>query len=208
MPDNNGTAATKAQRSAAAKKGVAAKRRQTARRRSTTAQSAARSAATRRVSAEKKQADALTTQVTGVAESAVLIPVGVALETRDRVLEVIRPWTSRTGAERELNRVRRNARRFERRGSVARNRALREARRRRTRVLGELRRRRRQLERIVRGRRVQANRVFTQNGRRMRTELRKQSRETQARADRLRTEVEKAVRPGQKQTRQRVQQLV
>src|SRR6059036_1668476 len=102
---NNGTAAQQTRSSAAAKKGEATKRRQAAQRRRSTAQRAARSAGTRRVAAETKQADALTTQVAGVAESALLILVGAALETRDRVLEVIRPWTSRSGAERELSRV-------------------------------------------------------------------------------------------------------
>src|SRR5438445_8642273 len=134
----NGTAAGVAKRRAAAKKGQArtqaatqaARRRQSASRRSTTAQRAARASATRRVSTEAKNSEALATQVAGVAESAVLIPVGVALETRDRLLGAIRPWTSRTSAERELTRVRRSARRFERRGSVARNRTIRELRQR------------------------------------------------------------------------------
>src|ERR671924_1487200 len=149
MASTNGTAAETAQNSAAAKKGEATKRRQAARRRSATAQRAALTAAKQRVSAESKQADAFTTQVAGIAESAVLIPVGVALETRDRVIEVIRPWTSRTGAERELTRVRRRARRFERRGSVARNRAVPELRQRRSRVTREVRRRRGQVSRLL-----------------------------------------------------------
>src|SRR5437762_20045 len=127
----NGTAAQAAQRSANSKRGHATRRRQTSTRSAAAAKGAARSAANNRVSAETKQAEALTTQVAGVAESAVLIPVGVALEARDRVLDVIKPWTSRTGAERELTRVRRTARRFERRGSVARNQLVREARQRR-----------------------------------------------------------------------------
>ena len=66
-----------------------------------------------------------------MAESAVLVPVGVALEVRDRVVGAIQPWTSRPSAERELNRVRRDVRRFERRGTVARNRVVRELRKRR-----------------------------------------------------------------------------
>jgi hypothetical protein len=132
---SNGTAAQAAQRSAAAKRGQATRRRQAARRRSTTASRAASNSSAQRVSAETKQAEAFATQVAGVAESAVLIPVGVALEARDRVLDVIRPWTTRSGAERELVRARRSARRFERRGSVARNRLVRQTRQRRNRVV-------------------------------------------------------------------------
>ena len=36
------------------------------------------------MSAEAKQAESIVTQVTGVAESALLVPVGAALEVRDR----------------------------------------------------------------------------------------------------------------------------
>ena len=81
-----------------------------------------RAAASQRVRAETKQAESVLTQVTGVAESALLVPVGAALEVRDRVVGAIQPWTSRPSAEKELNRVRRDVRRFERRGTVARNR--------------------------------------------------------------------------------------
>ena len=65
---------------------TATKRRQSANRRRTTAQRAARSASKRRTSSQTKQPETFTSQVTGVAESVVLIPVGVALETRDRVI--------------------------------------------------------------------------------------------------------------------------
>jgi len=160
------------------------------------------------VNAEAKGAEALATQVAGVAESAVLIPVGVALETRDRLLGAIRPWTSRTSAERELTRVRRSARRFERRGSVARNRTIRELRQRRSRLVRELRKRRGQVVRLARRRRNEVNRTVKQNRRRVETELRKGRRVTQVRADRVRNEVEKAFQNGTKQTRQRVQEIV
>jgi hypothetical protein len=193
------------------------KRRQpSASRRRTTAQRAARSASKRRTTtSQTKQPDTFASQVTGVAESAVLIPVGVALETRDRVIEAIRPWTSRTGAERELSRVRRNVRKFERRGSVARNRAVRQIRSRRTRATRELRKRRTQVTRLLRVRRTQANRAIKQNGKRARTELRRQRREVQ----KVQKDVQKAVGPQvtrvqhslqeqTKQARDRVQQLV
>ncbi|MGH2978664.1 MAG: hypothetical protein ACRDLQ_03385, partial [Solirubrobacterales bacterium] len=60
------------------------------------------------MSAEAKQAESVVTQVTGVAESALLVPVGAALEIRDRLVGAIQPWTRRTSAERELGRVRRD----------------------------------------------------------------------------------------------------
>ena len=142
---SNGTAAQAGKRSAAAKRGQATRKSQAARRRTTTS-----GTANSRISAETKQSEAFATQVAGVAESALLIPVGVALETRDRVVEVLRPWTSRTGAERELTRARRTARRFERRASVARNQLVRQTRQRRNRVVRELRNRRNQLTRLVR----------------------------------------------------------
>ena len=156
------------------------------------------------MSAEAKQAESIVTQVTGVAESALLVPVGAALEVRDRVVGAIQPWTRRTSAEREIDRVRRDVRRFERRGTVARNRVVRELRKRRNRVIRELRKRRGQALRVARVRRNGAQRTITQNGRR---------------ADRVVTQVDRAVRPQvsrvqkelqdqTKQARDRVQQFV
>ena len=75
------------------------------------------------------------TQVDGRRRERPAVPVGAALEVRDRVVGAIQPWTSRPSAERELNRVRRDVRRFERRGTVARNRVVRELRKRRNRVV-------------------------------------------------------------------------
>jgi hypothetical protein len=149
------------------------------------------------VRAEAKSGEALVTQVAGVAESAVLIPVGAALETRDRVVGAIRPWTRRESAERELNRVRRNTRRLERRGSVARNRALREVRKQRTRLTRELRKRRNQLTRLARVRRNQANRTIRQNSRQVRKAVRPQVNRFQ-----------RTVQDQTTQTRERVQELV
>jgi hypothetical protein len=160
------------------------------------------------VSAEAKQAESVLTQVTGVAESALLVPVGAALEVRDRLVGAIQPWTRRTSAEREITRVRKDVRRFERRGTVARNQVVRELRKRRNRVVRELRKRRGQALRVARVRRNGAQRTITQNSRR-----------TQVRADRLVTQVDRRVRPQvsrvqkelqdqTKQARDRVQQFV
>ena len=78
------------------------------------------------------------------AERAVLIPVGAALTARDRVVasvnEVVSSYSSPAKAQTQL-------RKFERRGSTARNRLEREVRKTRTRVERELRERRRELDR-------------------------------------------------------------
>ena len=80
------------------------------------------------------------------AERAVLIPVGAALIARDRVVssvsDTISSYCSTSKAQAQL-------RRFERRGSTARNRLEREVRKARVRVERELRQRRRELEQTV-----------------------------------------------------------
>ncbi len=102
------------------------------------------------MSAEAKQAESIVTQVTGVAESALLVPVGCrprgARPRRGRDHALDQP----ASAEREIGRVRRDVRRFERRGTVARNRVVRELRKRRNRVVRELRKRRGQALRVGR----------------------------------------------------------
>jgi hypothetical protein len=81
------------------------------------------------------------------AERAVLIPVGVALTARDRVLstvtDTISTYSSPTKAQAQL-------RRFERRGATARNRLEREVRKARVRMERKLRQRRREFERTTR----------------------------------------------------------
>ena len=79
-------------------------------------------------------------------ERAVLIPVGAALIARDRVVssvnDVVSSYGSTTKAQAQL-------RRFERRGSTARNRLEREVRKARVRFERELRQRRHDLEQTV-----------------------------------------------------------
>ncbi|MCW3031109.1 MAG: hypothetical protein JWM66_1242 [Solirubrobacterales bacterium] len=97
-----------------------------------------------------KQAQTATRETAGVfgdyAERAVLIPVGVALTARDRLVssvnDTISSYSSTTKAQAQL-------RRFERRGATARNRLEREVRKARVRVERELRQRRREIERTV-----------------------------------------------------------
>jgi hypothetical protein len=86
-----------------------------------TAKQATRTTA-RRVEAEATRLEAVARQ----AERALHIPVGVALEARDTMVQTVRTYANRTRARRELNR-------FERRGATA------------------LRRNRRNLERQVKG---------------------------------------------------------
>jgi hypothetical protein len=80
------------------------------------------------------------------AERAVLIPVGVALTARDRVVssvsDTISTYSTSSKAQAQL-------RRFERRGATARNRLEREVRKARVKVEREVRQRRREIERTV-----------------------------------------------------------
>jgi hypothetical protein len=156
------------------------------------------------VSAETKQAESIATQVAGVAETAFMVPVGAALEVRDRVVGAIQPWTSRTSAERELTRVRRDVRRFERRGTVARNRALRQLRQRRNRVVRELRKRRTTMFRLVRGQ----QRQISQNGHRATTGLRKQGKQVRRTVRPQVNKVQKSLQDQTRDARELVQQFV
>src|SRR4051794_25756400 len=125
---------TTTNQSAAAKK-AAATRRANARKRSAAAKQAA---ATR----ELNERTPLQT-ATEYAERAVLIPVGAALVARDtlvdNVTEVAKPYRNRETASKALER---DIKRFERRGTTARNRVERELKKARTRVERELRQRR------------------------------------------------------------------
>ena len=80
------------------------------------------------------------------AERAVLIPVGAALIARDRVVSTVNDTISSYGS---TTKAQAQLRRFERRGTTARNRLEREVRKARVRVERELRQRRRDLEQTV-----------------------------------------------------------
>jgi seryl-tRNA synthetase len=79
-------------------------------------------------------------------ERAVLIPVGAALIARDRVVSTVSDTISSYGS---TAKAQAQLRRFERRGTTARNRLEREVRKARVRVERELRQRRRSLEQTV-----------------------------------------------------------
>jgi hypothetical protein len=119
---------TKTQRQAAAKKAAATRKRNaaksstgstkaSARRTAGSAQGTARSARTtakQAATATQKRAQAEATRLEAVArqaERAVLIPVGAALEARDRVSETARKYSDKELTRKELNR-------YERRGAA------------------------------------------------------------------------------------------
>ena len=133
-------AQTKTQRQAAAKKAAATRKRNSARQSGGTAKAsarrtrssaqdtgrAARRTAKQAASATAHRAEAETTRLGAVARQAervVLIPVGAALETRDRVTDTVRTYTDTRLTRQELNR-------FERRGANALGRTRRTAERR------------------------------------------------------------------------------
>jgi len=97
-------------------------------------------------SARSTRSSARGTAQTNYAERAVLIPVGAALIARDTVVETVTDtlstYSSSSKAQAQL-------RRFERRGTTARNRLEREVRKARVRVERELRQRRREIEGTV-----------------------------------------------------------
>lgn len=129
MADTTATA-TRTRKRAAARRKPAAKTRTAASK--TTARSTSTRPATRAARAQE------------LAERAVLIPVGVALEARDRfagtVDELVTTTRSRTALEQQLKR-------FERRGGSARTQLEREVRRTRTRLERRTRTTRRGFER-------------------------------------------------------------
>jgi hypothetical protein len=135
---------TPTQRKATAQKAAATRRRNAAK----------RSRSARKAAETRAQAELNTLQVVQhQAERAVLIPVGATLVARDSVIEAVKPLADGETRERELSklqkRVSTNLRRFERRGTTARNRAVREVKRTRTRVERELRQRRNRTLRTV-----------------------------------------------------------
>lgn len=122
------TTATTPKKRAPAKRKPAAKPRATAAR----ARAATRTTSTRPATrAERAQQ---------LAERALLIPVGVALEARDRVSELVTTTRSRTALEKRLEH-------FERRGGSARRELEREVRRTRTRLERQTRTARRGFDR-------------------------------------------------------------
>jgi hypothetical protein len=145
---------TQAQRKATAQKAAATRRRR----------AAARSRSAKKAAETRAQAQLNTLQVVQhQAERAALIPLGAALTARDAVVDAAAPYVAgRESAERELEKVGKlvqgNLKRFERRGTTARNRAVQEVKRTRTRVERDLRQRRNKAVRTVKQNRREAER--------------------------------------------------
>jgi len=143
---------TPTQRKASAKKAAATRKRNAAKASAKSASTSAKRTATSAKTTAKKTTTAASNATSAgqftldtvalQAERALLIPVGAALIARDAVVEVTKPYTSRTSAEKELKK-------FERRGNTARNSLRREAKRTRTRVERELRQRRNEVTKSV-----------------------------------------------------------
>jgi len=88
------------------------------------------------------------------AERAVDLPVGTLLTVTERVTELVEPFTSRAGTEKQLKsyraELRRRVKRTERRGATARRKATTEARKRQRTVETRIKRNRDELEQRVR----------------------------------------------------------
>jgi hypothetical protein len=112
------------------------------------------------------------------AERAVLVPVGASLLARDNLVSTVRDlstrYTTRTSLVHEL-------RRYERRGSTARNRFERQVRRTRTRFERELRQRRNLIQKTIK----QNRRRFEREVRSVRKDLQKQSGLVSARVEKV-----------------------
>jgi hypothetical protein len=144
---------TQTQRRASAKKAAATRKRNTSRSTASRTRSSARSTASGATNTATSRAKAEATGIQAFAlqaERAVLIPVGAALTARDNVVENVKPFTSRTTAEREISKLQRrvatNLRKYERRGTTARNKLQRELKRNRTQVERFVRTNRRNIE--------------------------------------------------------------
>lgn len=107
-----------------------------------------------------------TARVQALAERAVLIPVGVALEARDRVTDTVEELVTTT---RSRNALEKQLKRFERRGGSARTQLEREVRRTRTRLERQTRTARRGFER----QRTQARRNLDLNVEQLTTRVEK-----------------------------------
>ncbi|HZU59942.1 MAG TPA: hypothetical protein VE983_03210 [Solirubrobacteraceae bacterium] len=103
-----------------------------------------------------------------LAERAVLVPVGASLLARDNVVSTVRDLANRYSTRAKVGH---EIKRFERRGSTARNRFERQVRRTRTRFERQLRQRRNLVQRTVK----QNRRRLEREVRSVRRDLEKQS---------------------------------
>jgi hypothetical protein len=176
--------------STAAKK-AAATRRANAQRRSAAAK---RAAATRQLN-ERSPLQ----QAQDYAERAVLIPVGAALVARDTLVdaatEAAKPYRTRETAQRA---VERDLKRFERRGTTARNRFERNLKKARTRVERELRQRRTRVQRVVKQNRTRVQREVKRNRTQVERQVKTLRHDLEKRVGLLGSRVDEAVASGQR----------
>src|SRR5205085_2135826 len=163
------------------RKTTARKSRSASARRSTRS---ARSTRTTRATTARATTPTTPLQQAGVwAERAFLVPVGASLLARDNLVSSVRGlasrYSTRTSLESEL-------RRYERRGSTARNRFERQVRRSRTRFERQLRQRRNLIERTIK-----------QNRRRVEREVRSVRKDLEKQSGILGNRVEKIVSDAQ-----------
>lgn len=175
---------------AAAPRGsVAAARRQTAATRRSTAAKKASATRARHSTVTPSFPEAQVRQAAQLAERAVLLPVGAALEARDVVVDTATDLVSSYGSRAK---VERKIKKFERRGGTARNQLEREVKRTRTRVERELRQRRNRVERTLNRNRTRVEREVTD----VRRDADKQGRTVGANVELLTAQLENVVQTG------------
>jgi hypothetical protein len=152
--------------------------RSTGARRSTRTTRSTRTAARARSTATAATPSTPLAQASQIAERAVLVPVGASLLARDNLVSTIQglatKYSSRTGLSHEI-------RRYERRGTTARNRFERQVKRTRTRFERQLRQRRSLIERTIKQNRRRVEREVKS----VRKDLTKQSGQLSARATKV-----------------------
>jgi ElaB/YqjD/DUF883 family membrane-anchored ribosome-binding protein len=111
------------------------------------------------------------------AERAVDLPVGYALIVRDRVEEVIEPWTTPSTRERELKSLRtqvtRELNKAERRGGQARRKTVTSIRSTRKNVEREVKARRREVEKAIKQNRTKVEKAVKENRTKAEAQLKK-----------------------------------
>ena len=143
----------------------------------TTTTSAPRSDASQVREGVTKARNGAVSIVVATAERAVDVPVGAALIVRDRVEDVLEPWTTPSARERELKSLRtqvtREFNKAERRGGQARRKATTRIRSTRKNVEREVKARRREVEKAVKQNRTEVEKAVKQNRTKAEEQLRK-----------------------------------
>jgi hypothetical protein len=143
----------------------------------TTTTSAPRSDASQVKEGVTKARNGAVSIVVDAAERAVDVPVGYALIVRDRVEEVIEPWTTPSTRERELKSLRtqvtRELNKAERRGGQARRKTVTTIRSTRKNVEREVKARRREVEKAIKQNRTKVEKAVKQNRTKAEAQLKK-----------------------------------